>query len=326
MNLVANELHDRKCDICLVTINRTEEDLVKIRPTHFLLNREKDAGALELIRSFLAYQKFISKFKPDIVIINCDLPELFAALSLTRAKHVIVEHANPAWSTRKVIGVLIRTFLLLKRSRFVAVSSHLRIWPYRIAPGAIMVNGLPKDLVAGTSRNKNLNSINRLVFIGRLANPQKRPEVLLEIARRTNFGVLFIGEGKESEHLRFAAKEYGLPVEFAGFIQNPWKLLRKTDLLIIPSLFEGDGLVVIEALASGARFLLSDIPDFRRFKLPDDLYCNDARDYSQKILDGVKKPLSFDVPETIRTEILSERDMKQIGDNWISYLETMMKS
>ena len=73
-------------------------------------------------------------------------------------------------------------------------------------------------------------------------------------------GMLFIGEGPERERVRAQAARLGLAgaVRFLGNAGNVPECLQALDGMIFPSLFEGFGLVLVEAQASGLPVLSSD--------------------------------------------------------------------
>jgi glycosyltransferase involved in cell wall biosynthesis len=72
--------------------------------------------------------------------------------------------------------------------------------------------------------------------------------------------VLLIGRGSAEPQLRELARQLGIAdrVTFAGWRDNPWSLMRRAALFVLPSRWEGFGNVVIEALASGAPVVVSD--------------------------------------------------------------------
>ena len=55
------------------------------------------------------------------------------------------------------------------------------------------------------------------------------------------------------------------------------------DLLVVPSKFEGDGLVVLEGMQRRVPMLLADIEAFRRFKLENQFYCLEIADFVKRI-------------------------------------------
>ena len=101
-----------------------------------------------------------------------------------------------------------------------------------------------------------------------------------------------------------------------------WEMgeIKEGDLLIVPSGYEGDGLVVVEGLQQKVPMLLSDIPDFRRFGFPDSNYCVDPADFVNRISEYKNRINELKVPASLRGEILNSRTPKVVGDSWVSYL------
>jgi glycosyltransferase involved in cell wall biosynthesis len=101
-----------------------------------------------------------------------------------------------------------------------------------------------------------------LIAVGRLER-QKAVDVLLEaFARsrhRTTHRLLLVGGGSHEVSLRSLAAELGIAdrVVFAGWQDNPWSLMARARLFVLPSRWEGFGNVVIEALASGVPAVVS---------------------------------------------------------------------
>ena len=75
-----------------------------------------------------------------------------------------------------------------------------------------------------------------------------------------------------------------LDITLLGHSLTPWDYLMQGDVVVVPSLYEGDGLVVSEALTVGAPILLLDTPDLRRFELSDSNYFYDKADLLSKII------------------------------------------
>lgn len=102
-----------------------------------------------------------------------------------------------------------------------------------------------------------------LIAVGRLER-QKGIDVLLRAfaasEHRASHRVLLVGRGSHEQQLRDLATELGIAgrVTFAGWQDNPWSLMRRASLFVLPSRWEGFGNVVIEALACGAPVAVSD--------------------------------------------------------------------
>ena len=156
--------------------------------------------------------------------------------------------------------------------------------------------------------------------MGRLATAQKRPQIMLEISSQIKNRVIIIGDGEARSEINDRIRENSLNVELLGYKQNPWQYLNQNDLLIIPSFFEGDGLVVIEAISRNLPILLSDIPDFRRFGFPDSNYCATTDDFVQRINKYESKVSDLKISDEIRNLILKTRTSEEVGNTWITYL------
>ena len=105
-----------------------------------------------------------------------------------------------------------------------------------------------------------------LVAAGRLAR-EKGFDVLLNAVPLVRTAVLdadltILGEGPLKSDLLAQREQLGLSgaVKLVGFQPNPHPYFKHADLFVLPSLYEGFGLVVIEALAVGTPVVVSDCP------------------------------------------------------------------
>lgn len=315
MNLLANELIKRNFSVTLIPINLGPPDSIQLKCKVCPLDRSPSANLSETLQAIMRFRKLLRNIDPDYVVLNCDLPELFGLFLPQRKNLIVVEHANPAWSTRQTIGRLMRFLHRLRKTSFFAVSAHLTIWPSGTLPKNIVNNivEVSQDKFSNVPVQKRLT---RLVFIGRLARVQKRPSWLIKIAHELSIPVLFIGLGEEENSLKNLAANEKVRAEFVGYQINPWSFLAQGDLVVVPSLFEGDGLVAVEAIANKIPVILSDIPDFRRFNLPDRFYAITPSEFVDKI--GLYRESIDDlvVPAINRIALLQKRTPKEVGDVW----------
>ncbi|CAB4820926.1 unannotated protein [freshwater metagenome] len=323
MNLVSNELTKRGWPVALVPINFSEPDLVDLACEVFPLNRQWRGGIFNTLSAIKKFNQVVHSWKPDLLVLNCDLPELFGALLLSNRRMVAVEHINRPWITRLTFGRMVRGFLRIRRVTWVAVSSHLTIWPEGISPNAILLNSLTPISVTMPTKNQTDKNpkLTRIVFIGRLT-PQKRPEWILEIVSKSGLNAEIFGDGLLKNALQSQAAEHKQNIIFSGFVRDPWSHLGLGDLLIVPSEWEGDGLVVIEALKVNIPILVADIPDFRRFGLPDKNYCKNIDDFVGRINQYRDDLYSLVVAEEITDSILASRSLEVVGDAWEKFLNS----
>jgi glycosyltransferase involved in cell wall biosynthesis len=317
MNMVCNGLFARGWNVAIVPINQGPRDQVIPSCEIIPLQRKKQGGFFETALAIIHFNRLVKTWKPDVIILNCELPELLAATLFRRVKFVVLQHTSKPWAGRKVLGRLIRKILSHRKTSWVAVSSHLTIWPKSETPERILLNPVLER--KKRPRSYKTNELERLVFVGRLSN-EKRPEIILEVSKETNIPILLIGEGSMSESLKVSSRMDGIIAEFAGQIRDPWTRIQEGDLLIIPSAFEGDGLVVIEALMNEVPFLLADIPDFRRFDFPKLNYCSSVQEY-KSVIDIYRIDLNkLLIPREISKQLIEGRSLAKVVDSWERFL------
>lgn len=96
-----------------------------------------------------------------------------------------------------------------------------------------------------------------LLGVGRLTPQKDFPTLLRTVARLRedrDVRLILLGEGEERSHLQDLCRELGIEdhVDLHGFVDNPIKYMARSDVFVLSSVWEGFGIVVVEALASGA--------------------------------------------------------------------------
>lgn len=102
-----------------------------------------------------------------------------------------------------------------------------------------------------------------LGFCGRLS-PQKRPEFLIDILnemkKKPQYKLLIVGDGELMNAIHNRAVECKIEdrVIFVGAVRDAGNYYQMMDCFILPSRFEGFGIVLLEAQASGLRCYTTD--------------------------------------------------------------------
>lgn len=325
MNLLANLFTVKGYEVSTLCINQSDEDLVHNKSHLIQLSRNWNDGVIPTLKGFIQFLGFVKKWSPHVVILNCDLPELYGAFAFRARNLICVEHVNQPWINRRKVGFVIRKVLQMRKVTWVAVSDHLTIWPFQVKPAAVIENlvGENVDFESVQSLGRGATKkipLKRIVFIGRF-DPQKQPIKVLQIASTLNVPAVFVGQGKLLAEMEKISNELEVDSQFMGFRRNPWDQIRKGDLLIVPSLFEGDGLVVVEAIMRGVPLLISDIPEFRRFRLPDRNYCSDIQEFCEAIGIYQQDIVSLKVASNKRAELRAMRDPERIYNLWHNLLK-----
>jgi glycosyltransferase involved in cell wall biosynthesis len=102
-------------------------------------------------------------------------------------------------------------------------------------------------------------------YFGRL-HPQKRVDLLIDafpsVIQKQDSTLLLVGDGPQRAQLERQVQRLDLEknVIFFGFAPNPYPLMRRCDLVVLPSDYEGLGNVLIEAMACGTQVVSTDCP------------------------------------------------------------------
>jgi len=319
MNLLSNELTKRGWPVSLVPINSSIADQVVAVSEVFSLDRKWNSSFVNTIIALWKFNKVVSIWQPDVIVLNCDLPELFGALLPGKHNLVALEHASQPWKQRKLFGKLVRKILSFRKITWAAVSTHLTIWPSKEKPTTVLQNSVLRPIEHKLRVTDS--EIKRLAFIGRLSQ-EKRPDLALEIAKLTKLELIVIGDGLMKEELESKALHESINATFLGWVKDPWSEILAGDLLIVTSSFEGDGLIVIEGLAHRVPILLAGISDLRRFNFPEKHYCNTLDGFVSRVAEFENRLGELIVESDVTKVILEERLISKVGDEWIKFLET----
>jgi glycosyltransferase involved in cell wall biosynthesis len=103
-----------------------------------------------------------------------------------------------------------------------------------------------------------------ITFLGRLDPIKDVPTLVRAVAILNPLVHLHIyGEGADRNRIEQTIAQLNTPVTMHGAIESPQMALSQSGLLVLPSLAEGFGLVLIEAMAAGVPVVATDVPGIR---------------------------------------------------------------
>ena len=116
-----------------------------------------------------------------------------------------------------------------------------------------------------------------IVSVGRLAG-QKNHSILLkafhEVLETRPARLVLVGDGPKRKNLEKEARILKLSdhIFFAGYQENPYPFMKKSDIFVLSSDYEGFGIVLVEALSLGVSIVSTDCPSGPREILQDGKY------------------------------------------------------
>ena len=304
----------------LIALNKSA--YFKPEPLVTELSRKWRAGIRITWSNFLEFRNSVEKIDPDILILNCELPELYGALLRYRGKLICVEHTTKPWNGKLLLGIFVRSLLKIKKADWVSVNSkQKKVWF-----GGFVVANLPNPHRDRLTKYRATGQETTLTFVGGL-KPNKCPEWVIETGIELNLPVQIFGDGVLRTKLESKYNKYSNQVKFFGFKSNPWDLISSKSLVIVPSEYEGDGMVVVEAVLSANPLLLRDNEDLRRFEFEEKHYFTNL----ENLILIVKQNLAtrfndLAVSQSKTRELQVSRSLQRVTYEWINLIRTRYDS
>jgi len=302
-------------------------------------------GRLPLVPFFLAYTKAVGIHAADCDIIhaNWSLSGLAALLSRGRHKlpYVVTVQGSDVFKTlnkpgiRQMVGLALRkagkVIALSRALKTAALGFGLRDERVVVIPNGVNISQFP----FATAEEKK----NQVLFVGSLIE-RKGPLYLLQAMRLVHQDLpgatlVLVGEGDQRANLEeyIAANSMEDYVRLAGTQPQSavGALMRESRLFVLPSIEEGQGVVLMEALASGTPCVgsrVGGIPDvvtenvgrlveagdvsalaeaIRAYLTDQNLWENASRAGRQRVLEHYDWNHLADEISAVYAEVLAER-------------------
>lgn len=243
------------------------------------------------LRYLIGLTKSIQRLNPDAIISFGSLlngsVSLAAKISKFSGKVLLIEaiHESSELEQHNFINKALRKFFLQKTyplaSNVIAVSEDVALDLknyFQVESNVKVIHyGIELEKVRSLSRLpvehpwlKDDRDFPTLVACGRVV-PQKGFNVLLATMENIpkDAKLILVGDGPEIGALKEDVRLKNLTdrVEFVGYDRNPYKYIVKADAFVMPSLWEGLPILLIEAITLGAFIIVSDCPSGPRVVL-----------------------------------------------------------
>jgi glycosyltransferase involved in cell wall biosynthesis len=274
----------------------------------------------------------IRRIRPDVVqtwLTQMDVAGGLAAL-LTRTPWIVSERTNKIYYQRDSKNRM-RRLLGHFASAIVANSAGgAEYWEGVSVPRVVVPNALPSDEIDAAPRDQSdFGDSSIILFAGRLdaaKNLSNLIDALVSVTRSQNAIALLCGEGPlESEvRERIESAGAGARIRLLGFKDCIWSLMKRADVFVCSSWFEGESNAVLEAAACGCPLVLSDIPTHRdTFGDEAALYADPNR--SAALADALACALTEREASRVRStrarEISSARSIERAAASYLQVYE-----
>lgn len=264
--LASNKFSGAENVVCqIIDMFKSDVEMAYCSPNGDIKNslKEKDVKFFPLDKfNIKNLKKVVNEYKPDIVHAH-DLKAIILASFLNKKyKKIAHIHVN---DKAKMSKLSLKSFLL----KFVSKKFNHLFWvskscfdDYKYkknvqSKSTILYNIINLDNLNNLVLQDNNNYDFDLIYLGRLAY-QKNPLRLLEIAKNLKangqkFKFAIVGTGEKEQEMKNYISLNNLDdcVKMLGFLNNGYKILSQSKLMLMTSLFEGTPMCALESLALG---------------------------------------------------------------------------
>lgn len=284
-----------------IVLNDTEDIVYPYKGRMISLGFREQANKLSIFYQFRVFLKRIQVLRQlkntgeyTATISFLDSANFANILSGKRKSKVLVSVHNNlsesavSWVYRYIVNPMVK-ILYYKADRVIAVSKGIEY-------DLIHNLGLSPDNVTTIYNGHDIESIRKqakydipqemagvfkegpvVATMGRLEHQKGQWHLIRAMAKVktqiANVKLIILGDGELKPYLERLIAQYGLQanVVIAGFLDNPFCVLRKSDIFVLPSLYEGFPNALIEALSVGIPCVCSDFRSGAREILAPDL-------------------------------------------------------
>ncbi|MBR9846122.1 MAG: glycosyltransferase [Algicola sp.] len=293
------------------------------------VNSFKNKSLLNGLRQF----KSLIKDYEDVVI-HCHMyhAALFGMLYKLRhpkSKLVFTLHSNMLeFASRRLLLFLTKSL----RFKDIIFSPKGQKW-YLKSNAEIISNGVNfEDFDFGERRHST--SVFNFLFIGRISH-EKSPHRLIECAQQlieqniSNFKIHFVGDGILKDAIREDVKNRNLEnhVTLHGFQHDIKPFLAEAHCLVLPSLWEGMPVVIIEAAASKLPVIATPVGSIPDFLNDANAYISELNNFHQAMFNVYENyDLALQKSAKLYSEIESQFEIKNVFAKHLSVYEKSLKN
>lgn len=272
-NLYCNEVFSKHNLVFLLPEGSDEfmiDELKTFNFKVFLSNRSKKST----IRYFNLIKKIIKSENIDILHIHGNSHTLAIELSAAKSAgcKIRIAHAHSTSCRYQTLHKLLTPIFNKSYTHGFACGKAAGEFMYGIKPFTVINNGIATSRFAYNENacfkiraQYNLGDNIVIGHVGSFSEVKNQSfliDILIALLKHSEkYSLMLIGEGKTQVDVKNKAEQLGVldNVIFTGVTKNVPEFLSACDLIVMPSLFEGFPLTIVEEQANGLKCICSDV-------------------------------------------------------------------
>jgi len=243
----------------------------------YILNVNTNNKIIKQVLNLREINRYIDQIEPDLTLSFLTNPNILNLLSISH-KRIISVRGVRSKSLKGLGGFIYKNLIKLfynKADSIIALSKGVKedlVDNFKIQSKIINIIYNFCDIERiNSEKNIKLDIKNHETFkkpsvitAGRLEFPKGHFNLLRAFKNVKNSvhdaQLIILGKGKLKKDLVKLSKELNIfdSVHFLGFVQNPFKYFSESDVFVLPSIMEGFGNVIIEAMACTLPIISTD--------------------------------------------------------------------
>jgi len=258
--LVSNKFSGAENVVCQIIENCKNFEMAYCSPKGTIVG-ELNKRPIKYIplekKNMKSIKKVVEQYKPDIIHAHDFTASVLASQIGFKGKLISHLHNNPPFIKKWGVKSLLYNSTLGKYDKVILVSNSIydeAVFRKKIKDKySVIYNYINADEIIEKSKKHN-DITSDVLFIGRLTE-QKDPLGFIDIVKNIKFEIpsikaVMLGDGELREECKkkIINEELEDNVEILGFVENPYSIINNTKVVIMPSKWEGFGLVAVEAM------------------------------------------------------------------------------
>ena len=268
-----SKLNKNKYDFLVCSLRDKPDDLL---PDISIYTAVKKLNLNSRFNPFIVFRliRLFKEFKPDLIHTHLFQPRIYATIAYLfyRNSILITQKHNNVNAIKHNIFLFLEMFCIFINKKVIAISESVKnslIKFEHVSPKKIYVlpNCIDYQHFNNTSiSSEELNKRDIIVgTVGRLERQKGVKYLILAmkiiLSRYPDAMLDIIGDGSQLPKLRKLAEKIGISnsVKFFGKFGDVKPFYNKMDIFVLSSIYEGFGIVLLEAMASGLPIVATNV-------------------------------------------------------------------